>query len=79
MSSSEMESTIRSLLASGKVMLAVDECMGTNEGPFQGISLESTEERRRQYRQLLFTTPKLGEYLSGVISLSGRDHSPAGL
>ena len=67
MTSSEMASTIRALLAPGKGLLAADESLGTIEKRFQGINLPSTGENHRRYRELLFTTPKLDQYLSGVI------------
>jgi fructose-bisphosphate aldolase class I len=67
MSSSEMESTIRSLLATGKVMFAEDESLGATGNLFQNTSPTSIEESRRKYCQLLFTTPKLGQFISGAI------------
>src|SRR5258708_3239567 len=63
----EMELTARSLVAEGKGILAADESLGTIEKRFRPINLPSTEENRRAYRELLFTTPKLGQYISGVI------------
>ncbi|MDB6021059.1 MAG: fructose-bisphosphate aldolase [Pedosphaera sp.] len=63
----EMESTARALVAEGKGILAADESLGTIEKRFRPINLPSTEENRRAYRELLFTTPKLGQYISGVI------------
>ncbi|HWF18475.1 MAG TPA: class I fructose-bisphosphate aldolase, partial [Verrucomicrobiae bacterium] len=67
MNAEEMESTVRSLIAEGKGILAADESLGTIEKRFQTINLPNTEENRRAYRELLFTTPKLGQYISGVI------------
>lgn len=67
MSSEEMATTIASLVAPGKGLLAADESLGTIEKRFKGIDLESTEESRRQYREMLFTTPKLGQFISGAI------------
>ena len=40
---------------------------GTIGKRFDSIQLENTEDNRRRYRQLLFTTPNLGEHISGVI------------
>ena len=51
----------------GKGILAADESSGTIEKRFDQIGLESTEDNRRAYRQLLFTTPGLGDHISGVI------------
>jgi fructose-bisphosphate aldolase class I len=62
-----LRETARELVAPGKGILAADESSGTIEKRFDGISVESTEDNRRAYRQLLFTTPGLGEHISGVI------------
>jgi fructose-bisphosphate aldolase class I len=59
--------TARALVAPGKGILAADESSGTIKKRFDTISLESTEDNRRAYRQMLFTTPTLGEHISGVI------------
>ena len=59
--------TARELVPPGKGILAADESIGTIEKRFDQIGLESTEDNRRAYRQLLFTTPGLGEHISGVI------------
>jgi fructose-bisphosphate aldolase class I len=59
--------TARELVAPGKGILAADESSGTIEKRFDQIGLDSTEDSRRAYRQLLFTTPGLGEHISGVI------------
>jgi fructose-bisphosphate aldolase class I len=57
----------RELVAPSKGILAADESTGTIEKRFRTIGLESTEENRRRYREVLFTTPGFGEHLSGVI------------
>jgi fructose-bisphosphate aldolase class I len=62
-----MSETARELVAPGKGILAADESSGTIKKRFDQIHVESTEENRRAYRQLLFTTPGLGEHISGVI------------
>jgi fructose-bisphosphate aldolase class I len=62
-----MYATARDLVASGKGILAADESTGTIKKRFDSIGVESTEDRRRAYRQMLFTTPGLGEHISGVI------------
>jgi fructose-bisphosphate aldolase, class I len=63
----ELELTARSLVAPGKGILAADESTGTIKKRFDKIGIESTEETRRAYRELLFTTPGIGDHISGVI------------
>ena len=48
-------------------ILAADESTGTMTSRLDSIGVESTVETRRQWRQLLFTTPDIGDYISGVI------------
>ena len=67
MTAPAMESTVAALLAPGKGILAADESFPTIEKRFKALNLASTEENRRAYRELLFTTPALGEFISGVI------------
>ncbi len=67
MSSSQLESVARDIVAPGKGILAADESGGTIEKRFKSIHVESTEERRRFYRETLFTTPGVEEFISGVI------------
>ena len=62
-----LHGTARELVADDKGILAADESSGTIEKRFDSISLESTEENRRAYRDMLFTTPDLEQYVSGVI------------
>ena len=62
-----MESTIAAILTSGKGILAADESFPTIEKRFRALNIPSTEESRRAYRELLFTTPGLSECISGVI------------
>ena len=63
----ELEATARQLVAPGKGILAADESTGTIERRFKTIDVESTEENRRAYREMLFTTPGTAEFISGVI------------
>jgi len=63
----ELERTARALVAPGKGILAADESSGTIKKRFDSIGVESTEENRRIYREMLFTTPGMEEYISGVI------------
>jgi fructose-bisphosphate aldolase, class I len=62
-----LESTARALVAPGKGILAADESTGTIEKRLKSIEVESTEENRRAYREMLFTTAGIGDYISGVI------------
>jgi len=52
----ELVETARGIAAAGKGILAADESTGTIGQRFTSISVENTEENRRKYRQLLFTT-----------------------
>jgi len=63
----ELYATAREMVGSGKGILAADESTGTIEKRFKSIGVESTEDHRRAYREMLFTTPGLGEHISGVI------------
>jgi fructose-bisphosphate aldolase class I len=67
MLSAELERTAREIVAADRGILAADESSGTIKKRFDSIGVESTEESRRAYRDLLFTTPGLGEWVSGVI------------
>jgi len=67
MNRSELESTARAMVAKGKGILAADESSGTIKKRFDSIKLESTEEARRTYREMLFTAPNAADYISGVI------------
>ena len=67
MAAHELHETAKAIVADDKGILAADESSGTIEKRFDSISLESTEENRRAYRDMLFTTPDLEQYVSGVI------------
>ena len=67
MTSPALESTIEALLVRGKGILAADESSPTIAKRFADIDLASTEESRRSYRELLFTTRGLNKFISGVI------------
>src|SRR3989338_3523858 len=62
-----LKATAMQMVASGKGILAADESTGTIEKRFTKIGVPSTEENRRAYREMLLTTPALGEHISGVI------------
>jgi fructose-bisphosphate aldolase, class I len=63
----ELHETAKALVAEGKGILAADESDRTIKKRFDSIDVESTEENRRAYRELLFTTEGVEEYISGVI------------
>jgi len=63
----ELAATAAALVAPGRGILAADESSGTIEKRFRSIQVESTEEHRRAYRELLFTTEGAAEFVSGVI------------
>ena len=65
--SADLSSTAQALVAENKGILAADESFPTIEKRFKSISIESTEENRRAYRDMLFGTPGLEEFVSGVI------------
>ena len=67
MNMNSMHETARALVAERKGILAADESTGTIAKRFDSIGVASTEDARRRYRQLLFTTPGLGEHISGTI------------
>ena len=64
---SELAKVAKAMVARAKGILAADESTGTIEKRFKGINVESTEENRRAYRELLFTPKGLGDHISGVI------------
>ncbi len=62
-----LENIARALVAPGKGILAADESLPTMERRLAQVGMTSTEENRRAWREVLFTTPGIGQYLSGVI------------
>jgi len=63
----QLQSTAQALVAEGKGILAADESDGTIKKRFESIGVESTEDNRRAYRELLFATEGAEEFISGVI------------
>ena len=59
--------TAQKMSVPGKGILAADESTKTITKRFDGIQVQSTEENRRRYREILFTTPGVAEFLHGVI------------
>src|SRR5262245_43629130 len=67
MSGNELDTIAQAMVAKGKGILAADESSGTIKKRFDSIKLESTEESRRNYRDMLFTAQGAADYISGVI------------
>ena len=67
MRTDELEFTARALVAKGKGILAADESHPTIQKRFAPLNIESTEENRRAYREMMFTTAGIEEHISGVI------------
>ncbi|MEO7072072.1 MAG: class I fructose-bisphosphate aldolase [Rhodanobacter sp.] len=67
MSIEDLESIALAMVAPGKGIIAADESTGTITKRLNAVGLESTEETRRAYREMLLTTPGLGEHISGAI------------
>jgi fructose-bisphosphate aldolase class I len=67
MSKPELEAVAQAMVAKGKGILAADESMGTIKRRFDSIKIESNENNRRAYREMLFSTKGLEEAISGVI------------
>jgi fructose-bisphosphate aldolase class I len=67
MTAMELEKTAKIMVAKGKGILAIDESTPTIKKRFDTINIESTEENRRTYRDLLITNPGGSEYISGMI------------
>lgn len=63
----ELEQTARAMVARGKGILAIDESQPTIKKRFDSIKIESTEDNRRAYRDLLITNPGGAAYISGMI------------
>jgi fructose-bisphosphate aldolase class I len=62
-----LSKTAAAMVAHGKGILAADESSGTCETRFKSVNVECTEENRRTYRGLLFGTPGVEQFVSGVI------------
>ena len=67
MTTEQLGSTAQAMVADGKGILAADESTPTITKRFDKIGIEPTEDNRRAYRETLFTTPGLGEFISGAI------------
>lgn len=67
MSIEQLEDIAQAMVAPGKGIIAIDESNNTIKKRFDAVGVESTEENRRAYREMLLTTPKLSDYVSGAI------------
>ena len=67
MNEEELATTATALLADGKGLLAMDESPHTCNERFATVGIPETEEARRAYRELIATTPDLGEIIGGAI------------
>lgn len=67
MNTQVLNETARAMVAPGKGLLAADESAGTCKKRFDSVNVECTEENRRAYREMLFTTPDIAKFVSGVI------------
>ena len=67
MSIEQLAETAQAMVAAGKGIIAIDESNATIAKRFAGVGIENSEENRRAYREMLLTTPNLGEHISGAI------------
>jgi fructose-bisphosphate aldolase, class I len=67
MNRTELARIAHAMVAKGRGILAADESTGTIKKRFDKIKVESTEENRRAYRELLFAAPGAADFISGVI------------
>jgi fructose-bisphosphate aldolase class I len=67
MNAQELRDTARALVVGDKGLLAMDESNPTCNKRFARLGIPQTEEARRAYRELIVTTPRLGECISGAI------------
>jgi fructose-bisphosphate aldolase class I len=67
MSAQELVTTAKAMVADGKGLLAMDESTHTCNKRFEKVGIPQTEEARHSYREMILTTPGLGEFISGVI------------
>jgi len=67
MTTNELGSTVQAMLAGDKGVLAMDESIPNCHKRFAALGIPQTEEMRRAYRDLIVTTPGLGDAISGAI------------
>ena len=73
----ELKKTAQSMVAEGKGLLAMDESTGTANQRFEKLGIPTTEEKRREYRELILTTPNLSDFISGAILYDETIHQAA--
>src|SRR5947209_20172561 len=69
-----LQATVAAMLARGKGVLAADETVPTTESRFGALGIVSTHDSRRAYREMLFTTPGLNNYISAAIMVAETLH-----
>lgn len=67
MKTADLQAVAVQMVADGRGILAADESSGTADKRLASVKVAQTEENRRAYREMLFTTKGLGEHISGVI------------
>src|SRR6478672_2076143 len=67
MSIKQLAETAQAMVAAGKGIIAIDESNNTIAKRFEAVGIPNSEENRRAYREMLLTTPGLGEHISGAI------------
>ena len=67
MDEQELATTVQAMMQAGKGLLAMDESNSTCNQRFAKLGIPQTEEARRAWRELILTTPGLGEFISGTI------------
>jgi fructose-bisphosphate aldolase class I len=67
MASVDTGSIAKAIVSDGKGILAADETPGTLSKRFEALKIQSTSESRREYREMLFTTPRIARFIGGVI------------
>ena len=67
MSIEDLESIAQAMVAPGKGIIAIDESNSTIKKRFDAVGVECSEEHRRAYREMLLTTPRLSDHISGAI------------
>ncbi|PSO81898.1 MAG: fructose-bisphosphate aldolase class I [Cyanobacteria bacterium QS_4_48_99] len=63
----ELKNTAQAMVSNGQGILAMDESNGTCNKRFDKVGIPTSEEMRRSYRELILTTPNVGNYISGAI------------
>src|SRR6516165_6128239 len=72
-----LETIAQALVTTGKGILAADETVGTLTKRFEQLKIPSTPESRRDYRELLITTPGSANFINGVIMYDETIHQQA--